>query len=72
MPNVSCCNLQDCEPVKQVRKAGVYWEAQRESDGVWVTIPPQTIEQQRDSPDGRSHICSRGVTVFCFVHGSGT
>lgn len=71
-PNESCCNKQDCAPVTKVRRVGDRWEAQREKDGAWLVIPPHAIEQRRDSPDGRSHLCSRGVTVFCFVAGSGT
>jgi len=71
-PNQSCCNLQDCAPVSEIRKIGNRWEARRENDGAWLVIPPQKIEQQRDSPDGRSHLCSRDATVFCFVFGAGT
>ncbi len=71
-PDTSCCNLQDCAPVSKVRRVGDRWEAQREKDGAWLVIPPHTIEQRRDSPDGRSHLCSKGTTVFCFVAGSGT
>ncbi len=71
-PNESCCNLRDCAPAKSVRRIGNRWEAQRESDDTWVVVPPEKIEQRRDSPDGRSHLCSRGLSVFCFVAGSGT
>ncbi len=71
-PNESCCNLRDCAPAKSVRRIGNRWEAQRESDDAWVVVPSEKIEQRRDSPDGRSHLCSRGLNVFCFVAGSGT
>jgi hypothetical protein len=72
MPNVSCCNYQDCAPVRHVRQVNGRWQAQRESDGLWLTIPPEKIEHNRDSPDGRSHLCSIGATVFCFIVGSGS
>ena len=71
-PKESCCNRRDCAPVTKVRKVGSRWEVQRESDGMWVVVPPEKVEQRRDSPDGRSHLCSRGMNVFCFVAGAGT
>lgn len=70
-PSVSCCDKQDCAPVLAVRRHGDRWEAKRESDGAWLVIPPQKIEQLRDSPDGQSHMCSRGSAVFCFKLGAG-
>jgi hypothetical protein len=71
-PYISCCDRRDCAPVTKVRRIGNHWEAQRENDGVWMVVPPQKVEQRRDSPDGRSHLCSRGQSVFCFVPGAGT
>jgi hypothetical protein len=72
MPNVSCCNLQDCAPVRHVRqRPDGRWSAQREIDGQWLDVPPEKIEAGRDSPDGRSHLCSIGTTVLCFVVGVG-
>jgi hypothetical protein len=71
-PTKSCCNRKDCAPVTKARKIGNRWEALRESDGQWVAVPPQKVEQRRDSPDGRSHLCSQGMNVYCFVVGSGT
>lgn len=70
-PDTSCCNKQDCAPVSKIRRIGDRWEALREKDGAWLIIPPHTVEQRRDSPDGRSHLCSKGTTVFCFVAGAG-
>jgi hypothetical protein len=70
-PMVSCCDKQDCDAVSEVRLVGDQWEARREIDGVWLRIPPEKIEQLRDSPDGRSHMCSRGTTVYCFKLGAG-
>lgn len=72
-PQTSCCNDMDCQPAAS-RFVNGQWEA--EFDGEWVKIPPYKIEQNRDSPDGRSHICGRkslsGVVVFCFIRGGGT
>lgn len=72
LPTASCCNKQDCAPVAAVRHntAGKL-EALREKDGVWVEIPPEKIEWNRDSPDGRSHMCSDGPFIYCFVYGTG-
>jgi hypothetical protein len=69
-PDKSCCNRRDCAPVTQVRRADNRWQALR--DGEWLTIPPEKIEHNRDSPDGRSHLCAIGGTVLCFVLGAGT
>ena len=69
-PDKSCCNRRDCAPVTQVRRVGRRWQALR--DGEWLTIPPEKIEVNRDSPDGRSHLCAIGGTVLCFVLGAGT
>jgi hypothetical protein len=69
-PDKSCCNKRDCAPVTQVRRVGNRWQALR--DGEWLTIPPEKIEVNRDSPDGRSHLCAIGGSVLCFVLGAGT
>lgn len=70
-PTQSCCSLQDCAPVVQVRRVAGRYEAKTKF-GKWVVVPPEKVEQRRDSPDGRSHLCWNGPTVFCFVLGSGT
>lgn len=72
LPGVSCCNRMDCAAVSRVRTRDGKIEAQRESDGQWLTIPREKMEFNRDSPDGRSHMCSMGTTVFCFIAGSGS
>lgn len=73
-PRTSCCSDQDCGPVAS-RIVNGKWQAQ-EPEGDWVDIPINKIEQNRDSPDGRSHLCGRkmwsGFSVFCFIRGSGS
>lgn len=73
-PNVSCCHNQDCSPAASKFENG-HWSARRTDDADWIDIPASKIEQNRDSPDGRSHLCGRGslsaFTVFCFVRGGG-
>jgi hypothetical protein len=74
-PQTSCCSNHDCSPAAS-RFVGDRWEAQRH-DGTWVVVPPGKVEQNRDSPDGRSHLCGRPgpigeFYVFCFIRGSGT
>ena len=73
-PQTSCCNNQDCSPAGS-RFVNNRWEAQH--NGVWIPVPQSKIEQNRDSPDGRSHLCGRPgpigeFYVFCFMRGSGT
>ena len=78
MPNnryVSCCNKMDCDVVEHVRHVGGQLQMQRRRDGEWLTIPPEKLESNypdaRDSPDGQSHMCSNGPSVYCAVLGSG-
>lgn len=68
-PQQSCCSRKDCAPVTMLRLLQGKWQAQR--DGQWLTIPPEKVEQHRDSPDGRSHLCSVGLSVICFIFGAG-
>jgi hypothetical protein len=76
-PTTSCCNNQDCYPT-EVRFRDGFWEAKRREDGAYVRIPWQKIEQNRDNPDGRSHVCMpppvshRDDVVYCFTLGAGT
>ncbi len=71
-PESSCCNDQDCYVTRVRRVRGKLQAIHRES-GDWIDIPPEKIEQNRDSPDGMSHMCA-SVTkfVFCFKEGGGT
>ncbi len=72
---MSCCNKQDCAPVEHVRRFNGQLQMQRAIDGAWITIPAEklenNVEDARDSPDGRSHMCSNGEYVFCAVLGNG-
>jgi hypothetical protein len=73
-PTVSCCNDRDCYPT-EARKIGDRWEAKRREDGKWLVVPPEKIEQNRDNPDGRNHLCAQppehGNGVHCFTLGAG-
>jgi hypothetical protein len=47
-------------------------QALHRESGEWIDVPPEKIEQNRDSPDGRNHLCaSTEKFVFCFVAGAG-
>jgi hypothetical protein len=77
---VSCCHDRDCSPAESRFEDG-HWVARKiGGDGHWTVIPPEKVEHDRESPDGRSHLCSRitwvlklGVEelVFCFIPGAG-
>jgi len=69
----SCCRNTDCAPSESKFENG-HWLARKLGELNWLKIPDQKIEQDRDSPDGRSHLCA-GIgefSVYCFVRGSGT
>lgn len=72
MPAVSCCNRMDCYATPARMRGGKLQAMHRES-GEWIDVPPEKVEQNRDSPDGRNHLCaSSWKYVFCFVMGGGT
>lgn len=74
---VSCCHDKDCRPA-EVRNINGRLHARQEGDeGDFTLIPPAKIEQDRDSPDGRNHLCGSRYgfnggqfSVFCFVFGN--
>ncbi len=77
-PAISCCHQQDCAPAETYWLNG-HWMARKVTDtGDFTPIPEQKVEQGRDSPDGRSHLCgsrsfpSGDFNVYCFIPGSGT
>jgi hypothetical protein len=75
-PHLSCCSQHDCYPT-EARIEGDIWLAKRREDGKWLRVPPQKVEQKRDNPDGRSHLCAPrperaySADVYCFTPGSG-
>jgi hypothetical protein len=78
-PSRSCCNKADCYPT-EIKMVGSTVYARRREDGKYILVPAYKIEQNRDNPDGRNHICAPPPaavqyppdTVFCFALGGGT
>lgn len=72
MPAVSCCNQMDCYATPARTHGGKLQALHRES-GDWIDVPAEKVEHNRDSPDGRNHLCaSKWKHVFCFLMGGGT
>ena len=76
---ISCCHNEDCSPAESKYENGQWLARKVGDDGGFTPIPPRKIEHDRDSPDGRSHICGRRYgfngnefSVFCFIPGSGS
>ena len=77
-PNRSCCNNADCYPT-EIKMVGTSIYARRREDGKYILVPAHKVEQNRDNPDGRNHICAPPPsaisyppdTVFCFSVGGG-
>lgn len=76
---LSCCDNKDCSPA-EARFENGQWMARKLGEDHWYKVPPEAVEYERDSPDGRSHICSefymvklRGLVdkVYCFIPGAG-
>lgn len=74
---VSCCHDEDCQPAEAHQENGQWFARQEKDTGDFTPIPADKVEHDRDTPDGRSHLCGRrygfnsgGFTVFCFIPGS--
>ena len=74
-----CCSDKDCAPAESKLENG-HWVARKLDDDHWIDIPPEAVEHERVSPDGRSHLCSEmymvrllGLVdkVYCFIPGAG-
>jgi hypothetical protein len=77
-PWIGCCNNADCYPTEIKYVDGSIY-AKRREDGKYILVPPEKVEQNRDNPDGRNHLCalpparlSPSDTVFCFALGGAT
>jgi hypothetical protein len=75
---VSCCHDDDCQPAEARQLPNGQWEARQEGDnGNFTPVPQRKVEFDRDSPDGRNHLCGRRYgpaaefTVYCFIAGAG-
>jgi hypothetical protein len=75
---VSCCHDEDCRPAEAKKINGQWWARQEGDTGNFSPIPPGKVEIDRDTPDGRNHLCGRrygfnagDFTVFCFIAGAG-
>jgi hypothetical protein len=67
---ILCCNLRDCAPAES-KLIGDTWYARHVGEAQWHRVPPERVEQRRDSPDGRSHLCHMYGIVFCFLPAGG-
>ena len=72
---MSCCNDQDCAPAQSRRGPDGQWQSRHSDDEEWIDIPARKVEQDRDSPDGQSHLCKlksfHGTYVYCFLPAAG-
>jgi hypothetical protein len=75
---ISCCHDEDCKPAEAKQIDGKWYARQEGDQGNFTPIPAHKIEQERDTPDGRNHLCGRrygfntgDFTVFCFIFGNG-
>jgi hypothetical protein len=81
----SCCNLNDCGAAEAKRVNGK-WYARWTKGGKprvadisdleeWIEIPENTVERDRDLPDGGAHLCASRImnqwNVLCFAAGAG-
>lgn len=73
--SISCCHDQDCAPAQSRKSTDGGWQSRHSDDEEWVDIPARKVEQERDSPDGQSHLCKlktfHGTYVYCFLPAAG-
>lgn len=70
--SLSCCNKVDCYAT-QVKNYGGTWFARHRETGDFIPVADTKIEYDRDSPDGRSHMCATPFKiVYCLKIGGGT
>lgn len=62
----SCCNQNDCRPVRARVAFDGIWEVWHE--GRWLPVPAGAM-LPFPSPDGRSHACIIGSAVLCMLPG---
>jgi hypothetical protein len=68
---VSCCSKVDTYAT-EAKKVGGRWYARQRETGDWIPVPPQKIETERDSPDGRNYVAmSPNGNIYCFILGGG-
>jgi hypothetical protein len=75
---VGCCNDADRYPTEPEHVGGNIY-AKRREDGKYIPVPTETVERNRDNPDGRNHLCAPPPdgpnptdTAFCFALGGAT
>lgn len=56
-PDASCCSNKDCYPTRVKYIDGKLYMERRE-DKKFIYVPPNKLERDRESPDGRSHLCA--------------
>ena len=69
---------KSCYPTEISYRDGAIF-AKRREDGKWLRVPAAKVENNRNNPDGRNHLCAPPPnasypvdTVFCFALGGGT
>lgn len=76
---ISCCHEEDCRPAEAHIKNGQWYARQDGDEGNFTAVPAAKVERERDSPDGRNHLCGKrygftgnAFSVFCFLPASGS
>ena len=74
---LSCCNLEDCKPVKIRTFEGKLQAFIDKSfpggDEKWYDVPTNKVLTPRENPVGEPVACWNSyIKIICFVNGSGT
>ena len=64
-PATSCCNDSDCRPTQAWLGDDDLWRAWNGS--TWLVIPPERVLPTDYAGDGRSHLCEKVGTIYCFT-----
>ncbi len=64
-PKTSCCDNSDCRPTRAYVDESGSWRAW---DGnMWLVIPRARVLPPDYANDGRSHLCEKLGTIYCFT-----
>lgn len=66
-PTLSCCNGDDCRPTRAYMHDDGRWRAW--NGYMWLVVPWERVLPTDYAGDGRSHLCEKGTTIYCFSPG---
>lgn len=67
----SCCNNQDCRPIRAKQDWNGNWEIYIPEAKTWIPVPQNALQQPDLFHDGRSHACTANPASYVGDSGYG-